>query len=226
MIRILLVDDHPILRKGVIALFEQEKDLQVVGEVSSGINVLESVDSLKPDLVILDLSLPEINGIEITRQLRKDHPGTRILMLSMFTNNAYVRQALSNGAHGYVVKSTCASVLITAIREVMAGRLYLSPPLDESVILDYETPKNDSSMDLYEKLTPREREVLSLAAQGLTNAVIGKRLFISPRTVEVHRSNIIRKLCLRSHSELLRFAISRGILLTDLPSTPSPDSNS
>lgn len=214
-IRILLVDDHSIVRQGLRALLDREKDLQVVGEGASGLGVVELVRELHPDVVVLDLMIPDVNGLEITRSLCRARAGIRIIILSMYSNEAYVANALRNGARGYVLKGSGAGELLSAIRLVMTGKRYLSSSLSEKTIEEYLARSSDTSMDLYEKLTTREREILSLAAHGMTNTEIGGRLFISPRTVEVHRANLMRKLCLRSHSELLRYALGRGILLPD-----------
>jgi len=215
MIRLLLVDDHVILRQGLKAILEQETDLQIVGETTNGLEVVQMVETLRPDIVLLDLMLPGVNGLEIARLIRSRHPATRVIILSMYSTLAYVATALHHGAGGYVLKDAGAEDLIQAIREVAAGRRYLSHPLNEAAIAEYQSRSRETTMDLYEKLTAREREVLSLAAHGLTNIEMGARLHISPRTVEIHRSNLMRKLGLRTRSEMLRFAVARGILLVD-----------
>ncbi|HYG36522.1 MAG TPA: response regulator transcription factor [Clostridia bacterium] len=213
MIRILLVDDHVMVRQGLRALLMQEGCFQVVGETASGLEVARLVESLHPDVVVLDLMLPGLNGLEIIRKIRVEQPGIRVVVLSMYSNAAYVAAALRHGAKGYVCKDCGATDLITAIREAVAGRNYLGRSLNRQLIAQYMEETNDSGMDLYCKLTAREREVLSFAAHGLTNVEIGARLHISPRTVEIHRSHLMRKLGLQNQSELLRYAVERGILL-------------
>lgn len=215
MIRIVLVDDHVILRQGLKAILEQEADLEVVGETANGLEVASLVLTLQPDVVLLDLMLPGVNGLEIVRQVHSLYPATRLIILSMYSTTAYVATALHYGAGGYVLKDAGSEVLIEAIHHVAAGGRYLSHPLNESTVMEYQSRSRATNMDLYEKLTAREREVLSLAAHGLTNVEMGQRLHISPRTVEIHRSNLMRKLGLHTRSEMLRFAVARGILLVD-----------
>jgi DNA-binding NarL/FixJ family response regulator len=215
MTTIALADDHHIVRHGLRALLETERDFRIVGEASDGIEAVRMAESLKPDVLIVDLMMPGLNGLEVTRQTGQVSPRTRVIILSMHTNEAYVLEALRKGATGYVLKDTHASDLVQAVREVAAGRRYLSPPLTERAIELYIQKAEIATLDIYDTLTTREREVLQLAAEGYTNAEIAARLFISPRTAETHRANLMRKLGLRTHTDLIRYALKRGILPMD-----------
>lgn len=209
---ILLADDHPIVRQGLRRLLEVEEDFQVVGEAGDGLETIRVVEKLKPDVLVLDVIMPGLNGLEVVRQVARCSPLTRIVILSMHTNEAYVLEALRNGASGYVLKDSTYDDLVDAIHEALAGRRYLSPPLTERAIEAYVQKSKSSQLDPYETLTNREREVLHLAAEGLNNTEIGARLFVSPRTAETHRTNMMRKLGLRNHTELACYALRRGII--------------
>ena len=203
-------------------MIEREAGMQVVGEAATGVAALELIEALRPDIAVLDLMLPEMHGIQLTAELRKAGLLTKVVMLSMFTNTAYVANALQAGAAAYVLKGSNSSELLRAIRDVSAGHVFLSPPLNERALAEYYSYASRSGIDLYETLTKRERQILSLAAHGLTSLDCGRRLRISPRTVEVHRANLMRKLNLANQSELLRFAVGRGILLPDEPDVIAP----
>jgi DNA-binding NarL/FixJ family response regulator len=209
---IVLADDHVVVRQGLRALLEAEPDFAIVGEAADGLEVPDLVERLKADVLILDLMLPGLNGLEVTRQVQQRSPQTRVVVLSMYANEAYVLEALRNGAAAYVLKEASAADLVQAIREVMAGRRYLSPPLSESAIELYVQKAKAAPRDAYEELTTREREVLQLAAEGQSNPEIADRLGISVRTVETHRANLMHKLDLRSQTELVRYALKRGIV--------------
>ncbi len=212
-ITILLAEDHQMVRQGFRALLAGEKDFTIVGETGDGLEALRLTEHLKPRVLVLDLMLPGLNGLEVTRQLSKRETQTKIVILSMHANEAYVLAALRNGAAGYVLKDSSASDLVRAVREVLGGRRYLSPPLSEPAMAMYlEKAKTSNSLDIYETLTSREREVLQLAAEGHTTSEIATRLFISPRTVETHRANFMHKLALRTQTDLIRYALQRGIL--------------
>lgn len=211
--RILLADDHHIVREGFRALLQSEPDFEIVGETGDGLETVRLVEQHKPQVLVVDLMMPGLNGLEVARQVTQRFPRTRIVVLSMHANEAYVLEALKNGASAYVLKEASAAELVRAVREALAGRRYLSPPLSEPAIDSYiARAKNSDSLDLYDTLTNREREVLQLAAEGHTNGEIASRLFISPRTVETHRANVMHKLGLRSQTELVRYALQRGIL--------------
>jgi two-component system response regulator NreC len=213
MITIVLADDHPVVRQGLRALLTAEADWTVVGEAADGLEVIGLVDRVKPDVLIVDLMMPGLNGLEITRQVTQRAPHTNVVILSMHASEAYVLEALHNGASAYVLKGSSASDLVQAVREAVAGRRYLSPPLSEQAIEAYLQLKTEQAVsDPYDTLTTREREVLQLAAQGFHSTEIGERLSISPRTVENHRANLMRKLGLHTHTDLIRYALRRGII--------------
>jgi len=209
---ILLADDHHLVRQGLKALLEGEPHFRLVGEAGDGIEAVRLAERLRPDVLITDVVMPGLNGLEVTRQVTRVVPKTRIVILSMYANDAYVFEALRNGASGYVLKESQASDLVKAIREVAAGRRYLSPPLSERSLEDYLRKMQSAPDDPYELLTTREREVLQLVAEGHTSAEIATRLFISPRTAEGHRANLMRKLGLQNHTDLVLFALKKGIL--------------
>jgi two-component system, NarL family, response regulator NreC len=213
MIKIFLADDHQIVRKGINAILSSESDFQVIGEAGDGIETVRLVEELNPDILILDLMMGGINGLEVTRQLAKKNPKVGIVVLSMHSNEAYVLEALRSGAMAYILKDNTTEDLVHAIREVAAGRRYLSSPLSDRAITAYtqKTDVNDSH-DPFEQLTTREREVLQMSAQGYSNTDIASKLFISPRTIETHRANLMHKLGFRTQADLLQYAILRGII--------------
>ncbi len=212
LITVVLADDHQVVRNGLRALLEAEADLSVVGEAADGLETLALVERVKPTVLVADLAMPGLNGLDVTREARRRSPQTRTVILSMYANEAYVLEAINNGAYGYVVKDASAADFLRAVREAAAGRRYLSPPLNASAIDDYARRHRGAPVDLYETLTPRERAVLHLAGEGLTSAEIGARLSISGRTAEAHRANLMRKLGLRGQTDLVRYTIERGIL--------------
>jgi DNA-binding NarL/FixJ family response regulator len=212
MTTIVLADDHHIVRQGLRALLEAEADFSVVGEAGDGLETLERVEHMKPNVVVLDLMMPGLNGLEVTRQLTKHFAKTRIVVLSMYANEAYVVEALANGASAYVLKDSHSGDLIHAVREVAAGRRYLSPPLSDRAIEAYQAKAKAATLDRYETLTTREREVLQLTAEGRTNTEIASRLGISARTAETHRANLMHKLVLHTQADLIRYALRRGII--------------
>lgn len=212
MITLVLADDHQVMRQGLRSLLEREPDFKVVGEASSGLEASQLVERLNPDVLVLDLMMPDMNGLEVTRQVKKRSRTTHIVVLSMHRNERYVIEVLRAGAGAYVLKESSADDLSHAIRAVMNNQRYLSPPLSEMAIDAYVHATDQPSSDPYDTLTTREREVLHMAAQGLNNAAIGEYLHISQRTVEVHRSNIMRKLNLANQTDLIRYALKRGIL--------------
>jgi len=209
---LVLADDHPIVRHGIRMVLEAESDFRIVGEVEDGLKVIETVERLTPDVLILDIMMPGLSGLKVVRQVRAASPGTRTIMLSMYSTEAYIHEALSSGAAGYVAKSAGANLLVDAVRTVVAGRRYLSPPFSERAIELYVQRVDTGQLDLYDTLTKREVELFKWMAQGYKNAEIASSLGISPRTVEVHRARIMQKLDLSSQRELIRFALTRGIL--------------
>lgn len=212
---VVLADDHAVVRQGLRALLEATPEFAIVGEVDDGLKVLEAMERVRPNVLVLDLMMPGLNGLEITRQVHKRFPQIRIVILSMHANEAYVLEALRHGAAGYVLKEATSEEVVQAVREAAAGRRYLSRPLSERAIEAYARKAQETSLDLYETLTSREREVLHLAAEGRSNAEIATRLGISPRTAETHRANLMQKLALQSQTDLVRYALRRGIVSLD-----------
>lgn len=212
MTTIVLADDHHVVRQGLRVLLEAEPDFRIIGEAADGLEAAQLIERLHPDVLVLDLMMPGLSGLEVTRQAAQRSPDTRVIILSMYANEAYVVEALTHGAAGYVLKKSTASDLARAVREVSLGRRYLSPPLTEDDITTYLQKAGESSPDSYELLTTREREVLHLIADGRTNAEIAAQLVISSRTVETHRANLMRKLELRTQADLIRYALRREIL--------------
>lgn len=212
MTTIAVADDHPVVRQGVKTVLEAEPDFRLVGEAGSGPEAAQLVERMKPDVLVIDVMMPGLNGLQVAFQVSQRAPETRVIMLSIYANEGYVLEALRNGASGYVLKDASPADLIHAVREVVAGRRYLSPPLSDRVIDAYVRRSEATPLDLYDTLTPREREVLHLAAEGETNAAMAARLGISPRTVETHRTHLMRKLGLRSQTDLIRYALERRII--------------
>jgi two-component system response regulator NreC len=212
MITLVLAEDHHIVRQGIRSLLEAEADFKVIGEVSDGLEAVRIVEQLHPDVLVLDLMMGGLNGLEVARQVGRQSPKTAIVVLSMYNNEAYVLEALRASAKGYVLKDSTAADLVKAVREAKIGRHYLSASLSERAIENYIEKSKETSLDPYDTLTTRERVVLHLAAQSYTNARIAERLYISHRTVEVHRANAMRKLDLHSQQQLIRYAMKRGIL--------------
>lgn len=212
---VILADDHPIVRRGVRAVIEAEPGFQVIAEAGDGLEAVRLTEVHSPAILIVDLMMPSLTGLEASRQVRQKSPNTRIIILSMHATESYVLSALRNGAHAYVLKDNAAEELITAIREVLAGRRFLSKQLSERAIESYIEKAEATAVDSYDSLTSREREVLKMAAEGLTNHEIADRLFISHRTAETHRANLMKKLHLANHTELIRYAIRHGLVPLD-----------
>lgn len=194
------------------AILNQVPDLRLVGEAASGLAAVRQVERLQPDILVLDLMMPELNGLEVARQVTRKSPRTRIVILSMYDNEAYVVEALRAGASGYVLKEFGAEELVKAIRTVVEGKRYLSSTISETAIGSYIQKLEERPLDPLSSLTNREREVLQLTAEGHSGTEISNRLFISPRTVESHRANLMRKLGVRNQKELIRYAVQRGIV--------------
>ena len=215
---VLLAEDHPVVREGLRAMLEAEGDFQVVGQTGNSSDVGGMVEELHPDVLVLDLIMPGIGGLNALRELARRRLPTRVVVLSMYANEAYVLEALQNGAGAYVLKQSEAAELVRGIREVAKGRRYLSPPLSQRAVEAYAKRAKGTIATEEAELTAREKEVLTLVGQGFTSAQIGERLFISVRTVESHRSNLTKKLGLHSQAEMVRTALRRE--LTPLDPTP------
>jgi DNA-binding NarL/FixJ family response regulator len=209
---IVLADDHQIVRQGLRALLEAEPDFSIVGEASDGLEAVRLVERFTPHVLVLDLMMPGLSGLEATRDVCQRLPKTRVVILSMHASEGHVLEALRNGATGYVLKNASATDLVQAVRTAAAGRRYFSPPLSDTLIEAYRQRAQSTPLDPYETLTTRERQVLHFAAEGRPNPDIAARLFLSPRTVETHRANLMRKLGLRSQTDLVRYALRRGIV--------------
>jgi DNA-binding NarL/FixJ family response regulator len=211
-VTIVLADDHHVMRQGLRMVLEAQEHFEVVAEAGNGLDAIALVERFNPCVLIVDVMMPGLNGLEVTRQVRQRASRTRVIVLSMYSNEAYVLEALRHGAAGYVLKEAQADELVHAVHEVAAGRRYLSPPLSERAIEAYLQKAQDTGLDPYETLTTREREVLQLAAEGRTNGDIAAALHISPRTVETHRAKVMRKLALHTQTDMIRYALQRGLL--------------
>jgi DNA-binding NarL/FixJ family response regulator len=210
-IRVLVVDDHMIVRTGIRHVLESEPGFEVVGEAANATDALSLTAELRPDVVVLDISMPDVSGLELAARLRSSGGGARVLILSMHNNAEYVLESVRAGAHGYLLKDTAATELRTAIRAVCQGESYFSPPVASRLSAAVRGERDQHPAGL-EQLTAREREVLHGVAQGRTNKEIATELGISHRTVETHRESLMRKLQIRTVAELTRFALGAGIL--------------
>ena len=211
MIRILIADDHEVVAEGLKQLIEAQADMQVVAIVGDGREAVRQVGELDPDVVIMDLSMPELNGADATRVILEQSAGRKVIVLSMYADHEYVRRALKSGALGYVVKRSAAKDVVEAIRSVHAGERYISPMVADAVSADAPAGKEDRLA----RLSTREREVLQLLAEGRTGTEIAQRLSLSPKTVETYRARLVEKLGIRDVAGLVRFAIQRGIISLD-----------
>lgn len=213
MITIVVADDQGIVRQGVRALLESDAEFSVVAEAADGIEALELVEKLKPTVLVTDAMMPGLTGMEVTRQAKQRSPNTRVLIVSMYSEEAYVLEALKNGADGYVLKNETMPALLEAVHVVLNGKRYLSPPLTEKAIEAYISKAYAAMSDDYDTLTNREHEVMQLAAEGHSSSAIAARLSISQRTAETHRTNIMRKLGLHNQVDLIRYAVRRGLII-------------
>jgi two-component system response regulator NreC len=209
--KILLVDDHAMFRAGIKALLEAEGRMEVIGEASSGDEAVDKVRQLKPDVVVMDLSMPGSNGLEATRRIAALELDTKVLVLTVHAEEEYLVPVVEAGASGYLTKTSADNDLIEAIRVVARGEVYLPPKATTLLLQRYKASESDDTAGLHD-LSTREQEVLALTAEGYSSREIGKKLFISPKTVDTYRSRIMDKLGLNHRSELVRFALRVGLL--------------
>jgi two-component system response regulator NreC len=212
-ISIFLADDHTIVRQGLAKLIEAEPNFKVIGEAEDGRQAVSKVERLNPDIVIMDIAMPLLNGIEATRQIKKLSPQTKVIILSMHSHDRYISELISIGASGYLLKDSTGGEIVKAISAAIKGDVYLSPSISRRVVEDYLALKKTSSReDLYTKLSNREREVFQMIAEGHSTKKISDILCVSPSTVKTHRANIMEKLQLDNISQLVQFAIRLGIV--------------
>ncbi len=212
-IRVLLADDHAIVRQGVKLILMAEPDIEVVAEAEDGEQAVEMAKKLKPDVAVLDISMPGINGVEATRQIKAALPETHTLTLTMHSDDAYVFQLLKAGASGYVLKNAAATDLVQAVRAARRGEAFLYPSVAKAVVADYlKRLATGEGRETYDGLTEREKEILTLVAEGATNHDIAQRLYISVKTVQTHRAHIMEKLNLHDRTMLVRYAIRKGLI--------------
>ncbi|HEY1791850.1 MAG TPA: response regulator transcription factor [Opitutaceae bacterium] len=211
MTTVLIADDHEIVRRGVRDLLESDGSFRILGDFSDGLSAAQAAEKLKPDILIMDLHMPRLGGLEVLKQVRVSSPKTRVIVLTMHSDEPYVIEALRSGAAAYVLKGSEAAEITNALREVLAGRRYLSSPLSEWAIRVLTDRGGDES-DPLSRLSRREMEVLQLAVEGLSAGEIAEKLFISARTCETHRANLMAKLGLQTQTELVKFAIRKGLI--------------
>ena len=212
-IKVFLADDHTIVRQGLAKLLEAEPNIKVVGEAQDGREAVNKVQKLNPDIVIMDIAMPLLNGIEATRQIKKVLPQIKIIILSMHSHDRYISELIKLGASGYLLKDSTGSEIVKAVSAAVKGDVYLSPSISRRVVEDYLSLKKTSSReDLYAKLSNREREVFQMIAEGHSTRKISDILCVSPSTVKTHRANIMEKLQLDNISQLIQFAIRLGIV--------------
>jgi two-component system, NarL family, response regulator NreC len=205
--RILLADDHAVVRKGFRLILNQEPDLEVVGEAGDGVEATKLALQLRPDVVVIDIGMPEVNGVEATRRIIEDWPECQVLILSMHKDPVYVRESLRAGARGYLLKDSIDEDLLRAIRAVATGEGFLSPAVSRTVLEDYQ-----QTTDPFDSLTAREREILQMLAEGKVAKEVATALNVSVFTVDAHRGRILKKLSLRSSTELVKFAMRKGLI--------------
>jgi DNA-binding NarL/FixJ family response regulator len=215
-ISVFLADDHTVVRNGLQLLLESQHDIQVVGEAGNGREAVWRVGELEPDIVIMDIAMPELNGIEATRMIRESCPSTRVIILSMLSTQEHIFRALQAGADGYLIKDAAGVELVAAVRAVHGGRRFLSEAISDKVVDDYvRRGSGQSQEDPLERLSPREREVMQLIVEGHTTAEIAEIVSLSPKTVETYRSRVMAKLEVKNLPELVKLAIAHGLIILD-----------
>jgi two-component system response regulator NreC len=212
-LRLLVADDHKIFRQGITKLLEEESDMNIVGEAADGREAVQKATELKPDVILMDIAMANLNGLEATKKIKKVLPSARVIMLTMHKNEEYILQSFQAGASGYILKEGAVEELVSAIRSIYQDKSFLSPTISKTLIDAYlrkmETGKTETPFDL---LTDREREVLQLIAEGYTNREVAKALFISVKTVEAHRAHIMQKLNIHDIAKLVKYAIQKGLV--------------
>jgi DNA-binding NarL/FixJ family response regulator len=212
-IKVLLVDDHAIMRDGIKALLSLNSDITIVGEASDGKEAIEKMAEMKPDVIIMDIAMPGMDGLEATRRIKKQWPGVKVLVLTQYDNREYILTAIKAGAAGYVPKRALGSELVTAVRSVYKGDSFLHPSAATALVEDYR--QQVKGAEPYDALTPREREILKLIAEGHTSREIAENLYISLKTVTGHRTRLMEKLDLHNRTELFKFAVRKGLVTLD-----------
>jgi DNA-binding NarL/FixJ family response regulator len=210
-IRILLADDHAIVRHGLSQSIQREKDMEVIGQAENGISTVEMVREISPDIVIMDISMPDLNGMEATREIKRDFPEVRVIGLSMHSAKKFITEMFKAGASAYLLKDCKFEELAEAIRTVMSGKSYISPEISKEVVESYIKTADQEQSSVFSTLSKREREVLQLLAEGQTTKQIGLKLHISPKTVEAHRLRVMDKLDIDNVAQLTKYAIQEGL---------------
>lgn len=215
-ITVYVADDHAIVRDGLKVLLNEQPDIEVVGDASDGRETVRQVLELEPDLVLMDINMPELNGIEATRQIVENCPSTQVVILSMYATQEHIFRALKAGARGYLLKESAGIEVVKAVREVISGKRYLSEKISDEVIDEYIRLRDQTDEeDLLSRLSPREREVLQLVVEGKSSAEIAATLYLSPKTVETYRSRLMQKLEIHDIPGLVKFAIQHGLTTLD-----------
>ncbi len=216
MIRVVVVDDHTLMRQGLVGLLDDEPDIEVIGQAGDISSARKTIEAMSPDMILMDLGLPDGSGLDLTAELTNADPGMRVLVVTMHERDDYLFQALRAGASGYVLKGAEIQELLTAVRTVAGGETYIDQSLTGKLVADYLSRlEGGEDRTQFDGLTEREREVLTLIADGLTSVGIGERLFLSPHTVQTHRDHIMTKLDLHSRVELTKYAIRKGLIQLD-----------
>ena len=214
-IKVFVADDHKIFREGLKTLLEMKIGVEIVGEASDGREALREIIHLKPDIVIMDISMPNLNGIDATHQIVSANPNIKVMILSMHKDESFVKEALKAGAIGYMIKDGAFSELLDAIKTIMAGKIYLSPTLNEIIVKGFVDKLRVENLNSLSVLTSREREVLQLIAEGKSTSQIGDIMCISIKTVETHRQNIMKKLNINTVAGLVKYAIQKGLVFLE-----------
>ncbi len=212
-VRVLLADDHAVVRDGLRLLLEAQPDIEIAGESGNGRDAVRKARTLHPDIVILDVAMPELNGIEAAERIRDLDPSIRIIILSMYSTKEHIFRALKAGANGYLLKESAATEVLAAVREVSSGRRYLSHKVSDEIVQGFLHPETRDEVETpLDRLSPREREILQLVAEGKSSAEIGRSLFLSPKTIDTYRSRLMRKLGISDLASLVRFAVQHGVI--------------